>query len=178
METYLKARRVICWHSILHRKQHFVFSFAMAQFWKRNKKDWINQTERDLEDFGIEDDFLFLENMTQKSFKDIVKKKARLYMHDKLLQMKKSHSKMQNLRYPELELQPYLLQNNISLENKFHLIAWRCRMAKFGENYKGGRNAVFCPLCPGEHLDTQKESFTCPVIRDKITIQETLLFRF
>ena len=46
-------------------------------------------------------------------------------------------------------------------------------MAKFGENYKGGRNAVFCPLSPGEHLDTQKESFTCPVIRDKITIQET-----
>ena len=42
-------------------------------------------------------------------------------------------------------------------------------MAKFGENYRGGREFVMCPLCL-DHYDSQNLSFQCQVIKKKMII--------
>ena len=42
-------------------------------------------------------------------------------------------------------------------------------MAKFGENYRGGREFVMCPLCLN-HKDSQNLSFQCQVIKKKMII--------
>ena len=65
---------------------------------------------------------------------------------------------MQNLNYEEFTIQPYLLNVDISKEEKLLLMRWRIRMAEFGENFKGGRKSVECPLC-FSHPDTQQKSF-------------------
>ena len=42
-------------------------------------------------------------------------------------------------------------------------------MAEFGENYRGGRSQVMCPLCH-LHLDNQELSYQCSEIRSEIKI--------
>ena len=42
-------------------------------------------------------------------------------------------------------------------------------MAKFGENYRGGREFVICPICL-DHYDSQNLSFQCQVIKKKMII--------
>ena len=44
-------------------------------------------------------------------------------------------------------------------------------MAKFGENYRAGRDSVLCPLCKN-HKDSQEESFRCTKVRDKIKVED------
>ena len=170
IETFLKARRIIYWHSIVNRNSQFIFSFAMVQYYRRNKKDWICQTETDFDDFNIEKDFQFLQNISTNSFKNLVKKKAKSYKLNLLKNKQANHSKTKNLHYGELELQPYLLDSNISTENKLLLISWRARMARFGDNYRGGRAHVSCPLCLTGHLDSQEESFHCMSITSQVLI--------
>ena len=44
-------------------------------------------------------------------------------------------------------------------------------MAKFGENYRAGRDSVLCPLWKN-HKDSQEESFRCTKVRDKIKVED------
>ena len=43
-------------------------------------------------------------------------------------------------------------------------------MSNFGENYRGGRDQVNCPLCD-EHQDKQELSYTCQVIKDEVEVK-------
>ena len=42
-------------------------------------------------------------------------------------------------------------------------------MARFEENFRGGRAPVICKLCHG-HLDNQERSFEFKVIKEKVEI--------
>ena len=42
-------------------------------------------------------------------------------------------------------------------------------MAKFGENYRGGRDFVMCPLCLN-HKDSQDLSYQCEIIKNKMIL--------
>ena len=46
-------------------------------------------------------------------------------------------------------------------------------MAPFGENFRGNREFVICPLCQ-KHLDNQSMSFQCEVLKDKMKIECSL----
>ena len=65
-----------------------------------------------------------------------------------------------------------MLNVDISKEEKLLLMRWRIRMAEFGENFKGGRKSVECPLCLS-HPDTQQKSFFCPKLTNEINIRGT-----
>ena len=50
------------------------------------------------------------------------------------------------------------------------LFKYRTRMANFGENFRGNKNLITCPLCH-THLDNQKMSYeNCPVLQKNISI--------
>ena len=42
-------------------------------------------------------------------------------------------------------------------------------MAPFGDNFRGGRESVCCPLCK-ENVDSQSHSFKCKVLKEEIEI--------
>ena len=68
-ETIIKARRIIYYHNIINRNQsQLVSSFFMLQYSKRVKGDWIIQTEKDFEDFGIHYNFEYLKSTSQNAF--------------------------------------------------------------------------------------------------------------
>ena len=77
---------------------------------------------------------------------------------------------MKNLYYEEIKIQNYFLRHDIDNEQKKNLFLYRTRMAEYGENYRGGREEVKCPLCY-DHLDKQEWSYKCSMITNKLEIQ-------
>ena len=89
---------------------------------------------------------------------------------EKMMELKCSHSKMDNLWYPELKMQEYLKSNKFTVHQGRTIFKFRTRMANFGENFKNGREQVPCPLC-NSHLDTQSMAFQCPKLKLEVVIK-------
>ena len=87
---------------------------------------------------------------------------------DILQKIQSSHSKMNQLYYSELKLQEYFKIPGIETKEMLNLFKWRVRMAPLGENFRGNRENVLCPLC-GNHLDSQPTFLQCEVIKKELT---------
>ena len=78
---------------------------------------------------------------------------------------------MDNLNYEILEMQDYLKDQAITVNQARTLFRFRTRMARFWENFKGGRPPQHCPLCSkAMNVDTQPHSFQCEVLAASINI--------
>ena len=64
--------------------------------------------KKDLSDFKIEENLSNIKEKSVWSFKNLVKKKAHDYEYNQLMNMKRSHSKLNDLHYTKLETQNYL----------------------------------------------------------------------
>ena len=71
-------------------------------------------------------------------------------------------SKLKNLKYYELKMQPYLKSTKITTRQKKYLFLYRSRMINVGKNY--GRSNP-CPLCKTNELDTQQHLFDCILLK-------------
>ena len=80
------------------------------------------------------------------------------------MRAKIGHTKMDDLWYSDLELQPYFKSNKFSVEQVRTIFRFRTRTAKFGENFQNGGGHVQCPLCHN-HFDSQALSFKCPQVK-------------
>ena len=109
--TLIKARRINFLHYMLKLSRTEMMSeFFFAQWNHSSKNDWTEQVRKDLSDFGYPRDLECLEQKSVDSFKKLTKKKMMEYELRSLLEMKNkmSKTKMKNLEYKKLELQPYL----------------------------------------------------------------------
>ena len=70
---------------------------------------------------------------------------------------------MANITYTEIGTKKYMLREDLKIEQKRLVFRLRTKMTDFGENFRGGRTSVMCPLCK-LHLDSQELSYKCPVI--------------
>ena len=119
----------------------------------------------DLEDFGIPFDLEYIKSKSEYTFKKLVKVRAHEYELNKCNSMK--GSKMERTFHAKLEMQSYLKLKDITPEDAKLIFAYRTRMAKFGENFRGPHGPKLCPLCLS-HLDNQPMAFNCPVIKPKL----------
>ena len=76
---------------------------------------------------------------------------------------------MANLNYQELEIQPYFKTEGLKVEEVRAIFKFRTRMAPFGENFRGNKDYIMCPLCK-EEKNTQALSFNCPAMRKELEI--------
>ena len=169
--TVIKARRINFLHYLLNRKETKMISQIFRVQWNHpNKNDWTILVKQDLCDFNFEVDVSSIKRISESSFKNLVKKKAYDYEFNQLLEMKKTHSKMNDLVYSKLEIQNYLKLENLNKNEAQTLFRFRTRMAKFGENFRGNNSQILCPLCK-THLDGQRMCFdNCPVVKANIAI--------
>ena len=87
------------------------------------------------------------------------------------MKLKEKHSKLKRLVYQTLTMQTYLLSKELTKEEKIIVLRWRCRMETFGENYRGRREEVLCPLC-SNHEDSEDASVNiCETIKDKLNFK-------
>ena len=113
----------------------------------------------------------YYKQMTSMKFKEIVKKKSREYAFKKLMKMKNNHTKMKRVKYEKLGMQSYLTSKDLTREEKITVLHWRVHMEQFGENYRGKKEEVICPLC-GEHKDDEESSFSvCKVTKKEMNIE-------
>ena len=83
--------------------------------------------------------------------------------------MQDKHSKMKNLNYSSITMQNYFKRRDLNVEQKKTIFKFRTRMSEFGDNFRGGRDQVPCPLCD-THVDKQELSYQCKVIQKEIDI--------
>ena len=113
---------------------------------------------------------LNLKNISEWSFKNLVRKKANEFEFNELMKKKQTHNKLKDLQYTKLEMQEYLKLENLNTTEALTLFRYRVRMAKYGENFRGNNKEILCPLC-STHLDNQKMCFeTCSVLKKHIEI--------
>ena len=62
-----------------------------------------------------------------------------------------------------------MLSQALKTKQKKLIFKGRVKMFEFGENYRGGRPQVTCPLC-SLHLDNQEMSYQCPVVKSGVDI--------
>ena len=80
---YIKCRRVIYFHNLINRpRSQIIYSFLMSQYSEPIKGDWVIQVTNDFADLNISQDFEFLQSTSSSAFKNLVKRKARLFSLD------------------------------------------------------------------------------------------------
>ena len=82
-------------------------------------------------EFGIREVIAWMKTKSKESFRSIVRKKAKELAVNTLKQVKESHTKMDNLDYNDLEMQQYLKDERIKVNQARALFRFRTRMARF-----------------------------------------------
>ena len=152
-------------------KSEMLSKFFYCQLYDKNPNDWSEQVKKDLVDLNLTTNLQEIESMSQFSWKNLVKKKVKVFELEKLVEIKhlKNRSKMKSLTYEKLELQDYLTRLDV-FEAKI-VFRFRVRMAQFSDNFRGTTPPAPCPLC-AKHLDLQEMSFLCPIVKEKMQINE------
>jgi hypothetical protein len=164
-------RLMFHYHIVTRDNSEIIKKVYLKQKESSLKGDWIQLLRKDFE-FIKED---FSEDIILKSSKHVynryVKQKVQLSAFNEYLQMKqKCEKKLGNLQYTELSIQPYIVSNRISIEEKQLLFSLRskCNPAKmkFRKQYKGNLKCSF--QCPDE--ETQSHIFeNCGPIKAKLS---------
>ena len=150
-----------------------LYCFFITQWYNPSKGDWTEQVQADLKDFGIKSSFEHITSYSRTAFKSLIKEKAKELALYILTEKQQSHTKTKNLVYDTMKIKPYLTSKDLTLQQKKLIFRYRTRMENFGENFRGGRQQVSCPLCE-THLDTQELSFQCPEIKAAIDPQRDI----
>ena len=153
----------ILYYIILHYivksdENGMLFKFFNTMYENPSKDDWSLQAVQDLKDLKINEDLSYIKSLSAMKFKKMVKMRTTEFALDILNEKKFSHSKMENLLYTELEMQNYLVTEEITTEQKRIIFQFRTRMSEFDENYGNSENP--CKMC-FFHRDSQSHSVNC-----------------
>ena len=92
------------------------------------------------------------------------------------METKSSHSKLDNLSYTELQMQPYLYSKFIFKNDAQLIFKLRTRMADFKANFRNGNKDLQCILdCPEE--DRQDHILICDTIVENIAEANTVCYK-
>ena len=161
----IKKRRLQYLHNLVNRnKEEMLYQVFITQWNNPTKGDWTVTVRENLVEFGFCEEYEFLKTQSKLSFKNTLKKKAKEVALDELLERQSKHSKMDNVNYSELAIQKYFLLHGINVQEIRSVFRFRTRMAPYGENFRGNRDCVQCPLC-STHVDSQVLGLNCPAIR-------------
>ena len=132
--------------------------FFIVQWYYPCPGDWILQVRKDLDDLELPDNLETLKLFSKAKFKKLVTDKASKYTFIWLINKKETYRKLVNLQYCEFKVQDYLLNSNLSHEEKKMTFLMRTRISKFYENFKSGKIQTDCPICQ-KHTDKSGLTF-------------------
>ena len=161
------GRRLMFYWSILQKSEsELIRRFLTAQELNPVKNDLCTQFKDDLKTCGISLTSSEISKLKKWKFKKIVNKQLQEVAREYLVSLKESHSKLDQLRNTYM-LEPYLISNNITTEEKQTLFKLRTRMIDVKCNFKSyyGQD-LKCKLCPEE--ETQPHLLICKETVDSI----------
>ena len=135
--------------------------FFFAQWnYPGKKNEWTQTVKEDLASLEITCNLSQIKKMSKESFKNFVGDKCRIAAFNHLIKLKDSHSKLKDLKYNDLCLQPYFYDGSFSSNDARLLFLFRTRMVRVYNNYKNMYADTLCPLCR-DHADTQEHLLAC-----------------
>ena len=165
----IASRRINYLKNILNKPSNeLIRRVYEAQKISYTKGDWIELVRKDFELIDEEFNEELINNMSNFKFKkyvkDKVQKAAFMYLQDKKI----THSKIKDIEYKKLELQPYLLCENLANEEINTLFALRSKMVSVKKNFsRQFEYNLLCKLgCNSE--DIQEHLLDCMYIIDKL----------
>ena len=133
----------------------------MCQWLEPSKGDWTEQVKKDLVDFKISSDLHWIKSQNKSWFKNYVNKCEKKFTFEMLLKKQQTHSKLKNVKYINFKMQSYLKSSEINTDTKRKIMGYRLRMLEFGENFRGVRDNVPCPLGCTQSRDYQTHLYEC-----------------
>ena len=150
LREIIKQRRLTFLKYILDQSpDSIIFKVFEKQCENRSKKDWVSTVINDLEELELNVNFGDIQEMNNGKWKSIVKQCIKEKTFSKLNEMKKGHSKVNNVYYSKFELQDYFLPTNqkITKEEARYIFKMRTKMINLKPNYKGKNNSSQCSIC-------------------------------
>ena len=126
----------------------------------RTKKDWVSTVIRDLEELGINVNFVDIQQMNKQKWKSITKQYIKEYTFTKLKEKQQKHSKVKDINYSRFEMQDYLAPSNenINKEESLLIFKLRSKMVNLKANYKNLYKTYECSNCNSEN-ETQEHIY-------------------
>ena len=132
LRFHLKSKRINFLRYILNLDENdLLYRFFKTQLKFPVKGDWCNTVKDDLKDLDIDLTFDQIKEMKKIPFKKLVRKKANEAALKYLNNLKNTHSKLDNLTFNKLQIQPYLNTRTIYPPMAQQIFKWRTRMAMF-----------------------------------------------
>ena len=157
----IRNRRVMYLHNILANKQSLQYRVFQAQLKSPCKGDWTSTVSNDLCELGITLTHQEISRMSKEKFQNVLKEKIKKSAFEYLIAKKeknKERSKVKDVNYTNLEIQPYLLPNSLSTKTSESIqlcrfiFSLRCRKSSYV--------SLNCELCD-LHVDSQKNLLIC-----------------
>ena len=137
------------------------------------KNDWFLQIQKDLEDCDINLIESEIRVMKQSAFSKLIKQKISLISAQYLISLREKHSKSVNLKYSE-QIQPYLRNEELSIQNKKLMFRIRNRLIDVKTNFKTKyNNNLECRLCAAPE-ESQSHLVECSEVVNNEEVKKAL----
>ena len=155
-------------HYLLNEnEQSLLYKFLMAQDRNPTRNDWTITVRKDLQFLNLGENFEEIKQMSRYSLKLMVKKEIKMKAFQELLDIQKEGSKIKG-HYDELKMQEYLINQELSTDEKRTVFKMRCRTIEVKRNYRNKHtDNMLCPLC-GQHEDFEWELLRCGKILEQL----------
>ena len=151
------ARRLNFLYYILNRPDSdLVKKFYYVQSKYPVKEDWVHTVNSNIEELKLNLNTDEIRTMKKESFKKLVKTKVKEAALCSLLEDKSRHSKMKDLFYKNLEMQPYFKHNRINPRTARDIFKYQTRLSNVKTNFKTFFNDdLNCPVPSCSGIDKQ-----------------------
>ena len=151
----LMGRRLMYLWTILHKNDsELVRKVFDTQKQFPVKNDWVLQVEEDMHKCKLELTEEDIASMKQDKFRKMVNKSIQQLSEEYLKKQIAKHSKTDKL-YPSDKMQNYLINLNMTVEEKKLLFLLRSRMYSVKKNFQNGNSDIQCTLCSKSEEDQQ-----------------------
>ena len=160
----LMSRRIMFYHSVMHRdNDELTKKMMLLQQELKYQGDVAELITTDMEVLGIT-----REDITSRSkecMKSLVRKRIDVIAFRHLIELAKSHSKVNHEIYKDTHGMKYFYDTRFTAEQAKLLFKFRTRMFDVRNNFRNNyKTCTKCPLC-GINEDTQEHLLNCIVIK-------------
>ena len=151
-----------------------------AQKRKPVKNDWILSVEGDKKTINLNLEDTQIKEMSDYSFKKLVKEKVRRTAFQYLITKQQTHSKVLCIEYNDYKIQPYLTDPSFKTKEKQLLFSLRTRMLREAkENFRSMYpDGTLCDICDTGEIQSQRHLLescepiisTCQEVRENVKI--------
>ena len=156
----IERRLNFLWY-ILHEDNESLINMVLKkQLETPAPGDWGQACHKNLKELDIQMSIMDIENISEDSFRSLVRRKIEETALDYLNKQKMRHSKVLHILHPRLEIQEYLEANDHNVQESKFLFSLRSRMVDVRANYREKYFVTICPCCELEE-DSQEHLLSC-----------------